>query len=178
MAKRKRAGRPVTEPGRARLPEDVIRNRNMDSGPRRGARKREPAPRVKVKPDRKVDILEVERRIIRAMKTLRSLPDRERRFHTVGSAWPPYAQEAMDAYASVEAIAPRFNPSPFDVSDFLTALSWARHLPKKDWDILWWRSFELSFGVIAEYIGRSDETARRRYRDIMVDVWCSANALA
>jgi hypothetical protein len=114
---------------------------------------------------------------MRAMKTLRSLPDRERRFHMVKTAWPTYTQEAMDAYASVEATVPRFNPLPSDVSDFLLALSWTRHLCKRDWNILWWRSFELSFGTIARYIGRSDETARRRFKEIMIDVWCSANAL-
>ncbi|ABS68853.1 hypothetical protein Xaut_3625 [Xanthobacter versatilis] len=139
---------------------------------------REKAPRASAIPRAPVSTEDVERRVMRAMKTLRALPDKEARFHRVQSQWPSHVQEAMDAYGSVEAVIPRFNPTPFDVTDCLHALTWVRHLEKNDWKILWWRSFELSFGTIAMYIGRSDETARRRYRDIMIDVWTAANGLA
>lgn len=121
---------------------------------------------------------DVEDRLIRAMRTLRAVPDRERRFFVVKSGMPEHIQQQIDAYASVEAVAPRFQPTPFDISDYLRALSWARHLPKHQWKIVWWRSFNLSFGLIAQYIGRSDETARRKYREAITDVWSAANGIA
>lgn len=123
-------------------------------------------------------IKEVETRVLRAMRTLRAVPDRERRFFIIKSGHPQHVQEQIDAYASVQAMAPRFAPTPFDVSDYLTALSWARHISKNDWRIIWWRSFDLSFGLIANYIGRSDETARRKYKEAIIDVWAAANGLA
>lgn len=122
-------------------------------------------------------IADCETRLMRAMMTLRAMPDRERRFFIVKSNMPPYVQEQIDAYAAVEEHAPRFEPTPFDVGDYLTALSWARHLPRTQWRILWWRSFGLSFGQIAHYIGRSDETARRNFKEAIIDVWTAANGL-
>lgn len=122
-------------------------------------------------------IAECETRVMRAMRTLRAMPDKERRFFVVKSGMPAHVQEQIDAYASVEARAPRFTPTPFDVTDYLTALSWARHLPKHQWRILWWRSFGLSFGQIAAYIGRSDETARRNFKEAIIDAWTAANGI-
>jgi len=109
------------------------------------------------------------------MKTLRALPDREKRFFVVKSSSPDYVREYMDAYDPDNDIAPRFNPTPSDVSDCLTALSWVRHLDKKAWQVLWWRSFDVSFGLIAKYIGRSDETARKRFEEAVTDAWIAVN---
>lgn len=176
MARKKKPGvKPaMREPGRAVLDEDM----RWGSGA------------MTLNPERRVyrgpvatetghhSVLEVESRVLRAMRTLRSLPDKERRFFIVKSGHPAHVQEQMDAYASVAAVAPRFSPTPFDVSDYLTALSWARHLPRNDWRLIWWRSFDLSFGLIANYIGRSDETARRKYKEAITDVWAAANGLA
>lgn len=121
---------------------------------------------------------DVERRIMRGMQTLRAVPDREKRFFAVRSGFPDYVQEHIDAYASVEAEEPRFRPSPSDVSEYLTSLSWTRHLPSHMWKILWWRSFDLSFGLIGKYLGQSDETARRRFREAITDAWQAANGVA
>lgn len=112
-----------------------------------------------------------------AMRTLRALPDKERRFFVVKSSSPDYIHEYIDAYNSVEEVMPKFRPSPTDVSDCLYALSWVRHMPKNMWQILWWRSFELSYGVIAKYIGRSDETARKRFEEAITDAWAAANGV-
>lgn len=171
---KKEAKRPI-EPGRATLPEDRARNALLDKPVKYRPRHRERAPRVRIDQPEKLSVREVEQRLMRAMQTLRALPDGDRRMLAMRSPWPPYVQEYIDAYGSVVAEEPRFRPTPFDVSDFLVALSWAQHLSKSDWRILWWRSFDLSFGLIAKYIGRSDETARRRYRDTVIDVWCAAN---
>jgi hypothetical protein len=120
---------------------------------------------------------DVEDRILRAMKTLRALPDNERRFFVFRSGHPPHVQEQIDAYASVEATVPRFRPTPADVSGYLTSLSWVRHLPRNQWQLIWWRSFELSFGLMAKYTGQSDETVRRHYREAVTDAWVAANGL-
>ena len=162
-----------------RLPEDRFRdmpgvNTRFRTVPEQRMAKR-PGPRLSVTPDRGIPRREVEERLMRSMRTLRVIPDTERRYFMIRSNMPEYVREYLDAYDSASAFAPKFSPTPFDVSDYLTALSWARHLDKSDWKILWWRSCELSFGQIAKYIGRSDETVRRRYRDILTDVWCSAN---
>ncbi|MDK1377113.1 MULTISPECIES: DUF6362 family protein [unclassified Sinorhizobium] len=109
------------------------------------------------------------------MNTLRVLPDSERRFFIVRSSFPDYVQEAVTAYSADNDYEPRFRPTPFDVSDCLTALAWLRHLDRPEWRIIWWRSFGMSFGIIAKYIGRSDEAARKRYENAMTDVWIAAN---
>jgi hypothetical protein len=112
-----------------------------------------------------------------AMKTLRALPDKERRFFVVRSTSPEYVQEYIDAYNAIEMIIPEYRPTPADVSDCLVALSWIRHLHKNQWKILWLRSFELSFGLIGKYIGRSDETARKRFDEAVTDAWIAANGI-
>lgn len=124
-----------------------------------------------------LDLLDVEKRFIRACKTCRALPDREHKFlHSVPCSWPEVVREEYEAYGYTEAELPRFRPTPFDVSDMLTALAWARGLEPKDFKIVWWRSFDnISFGMIARRIGRSDETARRRYKDVMLKLWHHAN---
>jgi hypothetical protein len=122
-----------------------------------------------------VDIPEIERRIMRACKTIRALPDRDKRFHVVESWWPEVVRSAEEAYGYTEAAMPKFRPTPYDVSDVLNALAWARGLEKREWRMVWWRSFDLSFRQIGRRIGRSDETARRQYRDVIIKLWGSAN---
>lgn len=174
MGRKKQPGVKRTEPGRAVLDENLTWVTGSMS-----LRKQERVYRGPMVADAaNASMRDVEGRVIRAMKTLRSLPDRERRFFGIKSGHPPHVQEQIDAYASVEAMAPRFTPTPFDVSDYLRALSWTRHLPKHQWKIIWWRSFGLSFGLIAQYIGQSDETARRKYREAITDAWTAANSVA
>jgi hypothetical protein len=129
-------------------------------------------PRAKVSMAN-VSITAVERRLIRACKTIRALPDREKRFQGSASSqgvWGNIVQDFMDAYGSDDVVV-RFSPSPADVSDCLVALSWCKYLEKNEFSLIWWRSFGVSFGVIAGRIGRSDETARRRYTEAMQKVW-------
>lgn len=124
-----------------------------------------------------INIIDVERRITRAFKTLRALPDPDRRFGS-GSSWPEVLQSHEDAYGYTEVAMPRFRPTHFDVGDMLTALDWVRCLTKSDRKLVWWRSFDVSFKQIGLRLGRSDETARRRYRDVMIQIWIEANRLA
>ena len=160
-------------PGCKVLPEDShLRIHNRAT--LRAQPDRRPAPRIassKVKVPRK----EVEERLMRGMKTLRALPDRERRFFIVKSSSPDYIREYIDAYDPDDDIQPRFQPTPKDISDYLTALSWVRHLDRSAWKILWARSFGVSFGLIGKEIGRSDETARKRFEVAVTDAWIAAN---
>jgi hypothetical protein len=159
------------EPGRAILPEDLRWINGHSRLQRQPARR--PAP--KIVGVGSVPRSDVESRLLTAMKTLRALPDRERRFFVAKSSSPDYVRDYIDAYDPDVEIMPRFQPTPKDVSDCLTALSWVRHLDKPVWQILWWRSFDISFGLIAKYIGRSDEAARKRYENAVMDAWIAAN---
>jgi hypothetical protein len=120
-------------------------------------------------------ITEIEDRIIVACKTIRALPDKEKRFFQTESAWPDFVRDASEAYGYTEATTPRFRPSPSDVTDCLVALAWARGIDKKEFRLIWMRSYELSFGTIGRAIYKSDETARRYYRDVLVKLWAVAN---
>lgn len=71
---------------------------------------RRPAPKVDGRTQ--LSRREVWEKIETAMKTLRALPDRERRFFVVKSGYPDFIRDYIDAYASVGAIAPKFQPSP------------------------------------------------------------------
>jgi len=119
---------------------------------------------------------DVERRILRACKTLRALPDPTRKFQWVGSAWPEVKRSALEAYGYTEIAMPRFKPTPADVSDYLIALAWARPVNWADFRFVWWRSFDLSFRTIGDRIHQSDETARRRYRTVLRTIVEKANA--
>lgn len=159
--------------GMADLPENT---RHITGGMRLHAQPvRQPAP--KIVSSCRVPRSEVQSRLMTAMRTVRVLPDKEQRFFVVKSSSPDYVREYIDAYNSVDDVMPKFRPSPADVSDCLIALSWVRHLGKEQWQILWWRSFELSYGIIAKYIGRSDETARKRFEEAVTDAWCAANGV-
>lgn len=122
-------------------------------------------------------VRDVEERILTACKTIRALPDREKRYQTVNSLWPEIRQDAADAYGYSEAIMPRFRPTPADVSDCLVALEWARPIERRQFKLVWWRSFGISFRHIGIRLGRSDETARQRYRDVILNIWYEANRI-
>ncbi|WP_286194390.1 DUF6362 family protein [Agrobacterium sp. Ap1] len=170
--KRTKKPKGLPPPGCMVLPEDdpnqVTAKHRLNPQP-----PRQPAPRI-TKGER-VSRTDVTERLMRALKTLRALPDREKRFFIVKSSSPDYVREYMDAYDPDNDYGPRFQPTPADVSDCLTALSWIRHLDKSAWQIVWWRSFDVSFGLIGKRIGRSDETARRRFEDVITDAWIAVN---
>lgn len=128
-----------------------------------------------------ITVREVEYRILRALKTVRVLPDRERRFQKNGQpnrVSLDVIRDYWDAYGVDDVIMPKFKPTPRDISDMLTALSWLRGISKNDFTHLWWRSFDLPFSYVAAKIGRSDETARTRYRDSLLQVWQNAQVKA
>lgn len=125
-------------------------------------------------------LYEAEVRVLRACKTVRAVPDSERKWlrgEAIRGSMPIPVQEHVEAYGS-EIEQWKFHPTPRDVSDMLTALGWCRVLEKEEFRFIWWRSFDLSFGVMACRIHRSDETARARYKDALIKVWAEANRQA
>lgn len=122
-----------------------------------------------------ITVAEAERRILTACRTIRALPDRESKFHWLGTVWPDTVKSTEYAYGYNEAVMPKFRPTPGDVSDCLNALEWARVLHWTDFRLIWWRSFDVSFGQIALRVYKSDETARRWYRDSILRIWHEAN---
>jgi len=178
--RRQRNKMPEMQPGMRPNVEDVVWGGGvLERGGMRMSLRPEAAkqPGPKVKGTERLSRAEVWGKLETAMKTLRAMPDRERRFFAVKSGYPDFVRDYIDAYASVEAIAPRFMPTPEQVSQYLDILAWARHLKRSDWQLLWWRSFGVSFGVIGHYIGRSDEAARKRFENALTDVWTAANGI-
>lgn len=138
-------------------------------------RDRKPWWREKPLDNPTLGLKEVEGRILTACQTLRALPDPEAKFQRIGTAWPEMLKSAAEAYGYADAVMPKFRPSPADVTDCLVALNWARPVDWKEFRLIWWRSFDLSFYQMAARIHRTDETARRWYTDALYGVWHEAN---
>ena len=124
-----------------------------------------------------IDILDVERRLLRAFKTLRAMPDPERRFFSQKSAWPEVLQNPEEAYGYSEVKMPRFRPTPFDCGDYLTALDWIRGLDASAVRLIVARSFDFSFHQIGRRIGKSADTAGRHYKEAVRCAWVEATRL-
>lgn len=123
-----------------------------------------------------IPITEIETRLLRACKTLRALPDREKGWQVVRSLWPVTADDPDMAYGYTAERMPQFNPNRFDVGDYLTALAWLRGSEKSDFRFVWWRSFDLSFGWMSRRLrNMSDESCRRHYRETIRNAWYEAN---
>jgi hypothetical protein len=122
-----------------------------------------------------IDVRDIERRLMRAFKTLRALPDPERRFFNQKSAWPEVLQSFEEAYGYTEAKMPKFRPTPFDCGDYLTALDWVRGLDAPAVRLIVARSFDYSFQQMGDRIGKSADTAARYYKDAVRYAWAVAN---
>jgi len=125
-----------------------------------------------------IDIRDVEKRILRAFKTLRVLPDPERRFFNQRSAWPEVLQSFEDAYGYTDVKMPKFRPTPFDCGDYLTALDWVRGLDAPAVRLIVSRSFDFSFQQIGKRIGKSADTAARHYKEAIRCAWVEALRIA
>lgn len=152
----------------------------------------------------KVPLEDVERRVLRACKTVRALGDRERSWLARQAVWPFATIDTWDDklaqadnYAELRALeaerAVRFRPTPADHSDLHTALEWFNSLslePKlrrqmivsgrqpfgPEQRVIWLRSLDWSFIEIGKRLGGiSDDTARTRYVDALKLAWWSAN---
>lgn len=164
----------TNEPGRAALWEDS----NISTATMHFERGEHWRPAPMVKGVERASREEVETRLLRAVKTINAIPDKERRFFIQGNGMPEYVQEYVHAYAADEVKGPRFEPTPSDVDDCLTALSWMQHLEKRYRKVIKARAYGFSYAQIGEKIGRSKQTAKNWYCDALTDVWIAANKTA
>lgn len=105
------------------------------------------------------------------------MPDREKGWQMVRSLWPLTTDDPdLILLVDRQVQMPKFNPSRFDVGDYLTALSWVRGTEKREFRFVWWRSCELSFNWMSRRLGNiSHDTVRRRYKDVILNAWYAAN---
>ncbi len=147
---------------------------------------------------------DVERRVERALKTMWSLPDKDRARLAKQTQWPfatiddrgDLNSQAENSEYLAEIAAEqrnRFQPTPADLQDMNTALAWFNHirleektrmqlirkgripLSPEQW-LIWWRTRGLSFAAIAKRNSTSDETARRHTAAAWNAIWQVANA--
>lgn len=150
-----------------------------------------------------ISIADVERRILRAVRTLKCVRDRDKAFLSAGSrsSMPAYKVEWSDLVARAElqepepGLAAPFFPTRADIGDYLTALDWVAglaRLPSKraprakrrvtsefpsatDQLILFLIAFEFSFAAVGRKINKNEFEVKRRYRAILDDCWRIAN---
>ena len=148
---------------------------------------------------------DVERRILRAVRTLKCVRDRDAAFLSAGSrsSMPAYLVEFADLVARAElqepepGLASPFFPTRFDIGDYLVALDWLAglaRLPRKraprskrrgnsdfpadtDQRIVVWIAFEFSCAAIGRMreVNKNEFEVKRRYRTILDDCWRIAN---
>lgn len=138
--------------------------------------------------DELVSIEDVERRVLRGIRTLGVLRDREADWLRVKACWPATLVEWADLLARAENPdlddkPPRFEPTRADLGDYLTALSWFAKLqggrPGRlagDQRIVQRVAYEWSFEAIAREIGQHHDSVRNRYRKSIRRCWELANA--
>ncbi len=142
---------------------------------------REPQGRLRTGETDQADPLSrasIERRVLRACKTIRAIPDKERKhlYHSMDCSMWSQALDEWTAYGS-ETTRVRFTPTPADLDDCLIALNWCRaldrppevefgrrrRLARPEWQLVWSRSYGWSFRQIGLLVGRSDKTIERWY---------------
>ncbi len=121
-------------------------------------------------------IEEVERRVLRALKTLDAVADPDARFRAPPrSAWPDWirdyhATHDPELLRSAIPKPARFQPSPEDIDDMLPVLAWIpAGLKHRIW-LLRCRAHGVSFQSISDRRGYSREFWRKAYREIIDDI--------
>ena len=128
-------------------------------------------------------IAALEERLHEAIRTLRALPDRERKWiHAAGARWPDTLREVADVLAlALERVqqgksafesmrGPRYTPSKEAIDRMDEALDWLRVLDKDQLRILTLRAFGMSWERIGWRFRKSDRTMQRWYRDALETV--------
>jgi hypothetical protein len=137
-----------------------------------------------------IPIEAVERRVLRAIRTLGVLRDRELDWLRVKACWPSTLVEWADLLAraenpDLEERPVRFEPTRADLGDYLLALSWFARLQgsrrigrglKAEQRIVHMVAYEWSFEAIGREIGQHHDAIRNRYRKAIQQCWRSANA--
>jgi hypothetical protein len=118
---------------------------------------------------------EIWRRIVRALEVDKALGDREAGWLKVGSWWPATRPGPGDY--PPEAVT-RDRPKPSEVTDYLVVMPWLARLEREDTArgveprerhlrVLRLRAYGLSFRSVGDKIGRSEDTARKRWGDAL-----------
>ncbi|MGH1350755.1 MAG: DUF6362 family protein [Methyloligellaceae bacterium] len=136
-------------------------------------------PKKKLKDLSRVDALnEIEQRIIRAYKTLRSLPDREAGWLRVKSNWPEVLREYSDLVGAepIDYIE-TFKPTPYDLDDMLIALGWLTRINKrpalrqKYQRVFLLRSLGFSWYTVGGRMNVHETTIMRWRKDAIILAW-------
>lgn len=118
-----------------------------------------------MEPDHREGVARCAMLIGRAIRTHDALPnDREQKL----ANWPDYPQEAEDAYGYTEERAPRFSPTPTDVSNMLPVMAWLAWLSnqnngRRDLGLLFKRARKQAWWRIAQHHGMSERQVKRWY---------------
>jgi hypothetical protein len=124
----------------------------------------------------------VERRVLRACKTIRALPDRDRKnlYHSMDCGMWSQAVTEWTAYGADTARV-RFQPTGRDIDDCLVALAWcraldcppevefgrSRRMARPEFQLVWCRSRGWGFQQIGDSIGRPRKTVERWYDAVL-----------
>lgn len=153
-----------------------------------------------------VSLEQTERRILRAIRTLRCVRDPDAAFLAAGSRvmWPAILREWSDLLAQAEnpdddrPVLSPFQPTRFDLGDYLIALGWVTELaqmsskprPRRrrageenwpqdaDQELLWLVAHEFDFRSIGQrgrFRGMHEHQLRRRYDSVLTNCWRIAN---
>jgi hypothetical protein len=111
----------------------------------------------------------VERLLLRALCTLRSIPDADQRWFHLRCRWPPYRREFLDAYGwDDEEPEDVFVPTPVDLDRYLTVLGWGVGLNGQQWLIVRDVAMGYSMAAISDRLHLPAAEIRRRY-DLAID---------
>lgn len=113
---------------------------------------------------------QIEKRLLRGIRTLRAVPDRERAWFRQRTAWPEYVLDyPHEANTS-------FKPSRSDLADYLTACGWWAGLDSTDRTIVEMHARGDSLEFIAWQMRLTDDCCRNRYENAVSLCWRRAVA--
>ncbi len=109
----------------------------------------------------KYTVDEINERIREAMKTLRSLPDRNRP-RDRGVWWPDIPADWL-GYGYTDARMMRIMPSARDIDRLDEVMTWMAWLPPKVGKLVAARAFDLPWRPLCERLGKSRTTLHRQW---------------
>lgn len=127
---------------------------------------------IEYAPAGKITLEHCEARLLRALKTDRFLPDRERAQMRVRVYGLETAPEPGDWPKGIEL---RWAPFPEDSQDYLVAMRWYAVLDKRERTLVRERAMGWSFLRMGDERGRSDEWARQQYIGALTRAWRTSN---
>lgn len=107
-----------------------------------------------------------------AIRTLVAIPDREKGWLQVRSAWPATLREEAEVFANAVETGGRYEamrlervrPSPSDIDAMIPCLLWMVWLTEKERHLIWMRAFSVPWWKIAAKYNITEVTAHRWMR--------------